>query len=108
MLQRAIDFVNTNPEIMAGAMCLIGAAFVVVYAIEGKNRRKMRARIRQLKKAVETKECLIVHKDSEIKKLKTELFAARCDKKFSDEKLNKRIHQLETDKKQLTKWGSEK
>lgn len=108
MLQRAIDFVNTNPAIMAGAMCLIGAAFVVVYAIEGKNRRKMRARIRQLKDAVETKERLIVHKDAEIKKLKTELFAARCDKKFADEKLNKRIRQLETDKKQLTKWGSEK
>lgn len=108
MMQRAIDFVNTNPAIMAGVMCLIGAAFMVVYAIEGKNRRKMRARIRQLKDAVETKERLIVHKDAEIKKLKTELFAARCDKKFADEKLNKRIRQLETDKKQLTKWGSEK
>jgi hypothetical protein len=108
MLQSVIDFVNANPAIMVGAMCLVGAAFVVVYAIEGKNRRKMLDRIRQLKEAVETKERLIVHKDAEIKKLKTELFAARCDKKFADEKLNKRIHQLETDKKQLTKWGSEK
>ncbi len=108
MLQRAIDFANAHPAIIVGAMCLVGAAFLIVYAIDGKNRRKMRNRIRQLEKTVETKERLIVHKDAEIKKLKTELFAARCDKKFADEKLNKRIAQLETDKKQLTKWGSEK
>lgn len=108
MMQSVFNYLNENPAILVGAMCLIGVAFVIVFAIDGKNRRKMRERIRQLKESVETKERLIVHKDAEIKKLKTELFAARCDKKFADEKLNRRIAQLETDKKQLTKWGSEK
>lgn len=108
MLQRAIDFVNANPAIMAGAMCLVGAAFVVVYAIDGKNRRKMRDRIRQLKEAVETKERLIVHQQQRIKDLKTELFALGMDKKISEEKLTKRIEKLETEKKQFLKWGVEK
>lgn len=108
MLQRMIDFVNANPAIMAGVMCLVGAAFVVVYAIDGKNRRKMRERIRQLKEAVETKERLIVNQQQRIKDLKTELFALRMDKKISEEKLTKRIEKLETEKKQFLKWGSEK
>ena len=108
MLQRAFDYLNANPAVMVGFMGLISIVFVIVYAIDGRSRRKMKRKIRQLKEAVDTKELLIVHKDAELKKLKTELFAARCDKKFSDEKLNRRIAQLETDKKQLTKWGSEK
>ncbi len=108
MLQRAFDYLNANPAVMVGFMGLISIVFVIVYAIDGRSRRKMKRKIRQLKEAVDTKELLIVHKDAELKKLKTELFAARCDKKFAEEKLNKRIRQLETDKKQLTKWGSEK
>ena len=108
MLQRAFDYLNANPAVMVGFMGLISIVFVIVYAIDGRSRRKMKRKIRQLKEAVDTKELLIVHKDAELKKLKTELFAARCDKKFSDEKLNRRIAQLETDKKQLTKWGAEK
>ncbi len=108
MLKRVIDFANANPAVMVGAMCLIGIVIVVILVCTDKTRKILKMRIRQLKEAVETKERLIVHKDAEIKKLKTELFAARCDKKFANEKLNRRIAQLETDKKQLTKWGSEK
>ena len=108
MLKRVIDFANANPAVMVGAMCLIGIVIVVILVCTDKTRKILKMRIRQFEEAVETKERLIVHKDAEIKKLKTELFAARCDKKFADEKLNRRIAQLETDKKQLTKWGSEK
>ena len=108
MLQRMIDFVNENPAIMAGAMCLIGVAFVIVFAIDGKNRRKMRRKIRQLKEAVETKERVIVHQQKRIKDLKTEIFAIGMDKKISEEKLTKRIEKLETEKKQFLKWGAEK
>lgn len=108
MLQRFIDAANANPAIIGLILCGIMLIAVLILTLDRRHEKRMKERIRQLKEAVETKERLIVHKDAEIKKLKTELFAARCDKKFSDEKLNRRIAQLETDKKQLTKWGSEK
>lgn len=108
MFQRFIDAANANPGVCGLILCGIMVVAVLVLVLDGRSGKKRKARIRQLKEAVETKERLIVHKDAEIKKLKTELFAARCDKKFADEKLNRRIAQLETDKKQLTKWGSEK
>lgn len=108
MLQKFIDAANANPGVCGLILCGIMLVAVLILVLDGRTDKKRKARIRQLKEAVETKERLIVHKDDEIKKLKTELFAARCDKKFSDEKLNRRIAQLETDKKQLTKWGAEK
>ena len=108
MLQKFIDEANANPAIIGLILCGIMLVAVLILTLDRRHEKRMKARIRQLKEAVETKERLIVHKDAEIKKLKTELFAARCDKKFADEKLNRRIAQLETDKKQLTKWGSEK
>ena len=108
MLQRAIEYANQNPAIIGIVMCGIGAGMLVILAVSDNRRKKLKRRIQQLEETVETKERLLVHKDAEIKKLKTELFAARCDKKFANEKLNRRIAQLETDKKQLTKWGMEK
>lgn len=108
MLQRAIEYANQNPAIIGIVMCGIGAGMLVILAVSDNRRKKLKRRIRQLEETVETKKRLLVHKDAEIKKLKTELFAARCDKKFANEKLNRRIAQLETDKKQLTKWGAEK
>lgn len=108
MLQRFIDAANANPAIIGLILCWIMLVAVLILMLDRRHENRMKERIRQLKEAVETKERLIVHKDAEIKKLKTELFAARCDKKFSDEKLNRRIARLETDKKQLSKWGSEK
>ena len=108
MMQRFIDAANANPAIIGLILCGIMLVSVLILTLDRRTEKKRKARIRQLKEAVDTKELLIVHKDAELKKLKTELFAARCDKKFAEEKLNKRIRQLETDKKQLTKWGSEK
>lgn len=108
MFQRFIDAANANPGVCGLILCGFMMVAVLILVLDGRADKKRKARIRQLKEAVETKERLIVHKDAEIKNLKTELFAVRCDKKFADEKLNKRIRQLETDKKQLTKWGSEK
>ena len=108
MLQKFIDAANANPAIIGLILCGIMLIAVLILTLDRRHEKRMKERILQLKEAVETKERLIVHKDAEIKKLKTELFAARCDKKFSDEKLNRRIAQLETDKKQLTKWGAEK
>lgn len=108
MLQKFIDAANANPAIIGLILCGIMLTAVLILTLDRRTEKRRKARIRQLNEAVETKERLIVHKDAEIKKLKTELFAARCDKKFADEKLNRRIAQLETDKKQLTKWGSEK
>lgn len=108
MLQRAFDFVNENPIICVFVMCLIGIAFIIIYAADGKNRRKTQRKIKRLKAAVETKEILIAQKDERIKKLQVELFALGMDKKISEEKLTKRIEKLETEKKQFLKWGSEK
>ena len=108
MLKRAIDFVNANPAILAGVMCLIGALFVIVYAIDGRNRRRLKQKIRNLRAAVEQRDAEIIQMRSEIKRLKSDLFAADMNKKISEEKLSGRIRQLELDKKQMMKWGSEK
>lgn len=115
MLQRAIDFANQNPAIIGIVMCGIGIAALVILAVGDKRRKVMRKRIWQLKKAIETKEILIVHKDKEIWDLKVELFKAREDRKIAERKLqaeiekrDARIAQLESDKKQLSKWGLEK
>lgn len=108
MLKRVIDFANANPAVMVGAMCLIGIVIVVILVCTDKTRKILKRKIRQLKKAVETKECLIVQQKKRIKDLKTELFALGMDKKISEEKLEKRIQQLEMDKKQLLKWEGEK
>ena len=68
----------------------------------------MKKKIRQLEEAVETKETLIDHKDAEIQRLKVDLFRAREDGKREIHKRDVRIQQLELDKKQLSKWGTEK
>lgn len=108
MLQRAIEYANQNPAIIGIVMCGIGAGLLVILAVSDNRRKKLKRRIRQLKEAVETKERLIVHQQKRIKDLKTELFALGMDKKISEEKLEKRIEKLETEKKQFLKWGSEK
>jgi glycerol-3-phosphate cytidylyltransferase-like family protein len=108
MLQRAIDYANQNPAIIGIVMCGIGAGLLVVLAVSDKRRKKLKRRIRQLKEAIETKERLIAHQQKRIKDLKTEIFALGMDKKISEEKLEKRIQQLEMDKKQLLKWEAEK
>lgn len=108
MLKRVIDFANANPAVMVGAMCLIGIVIVVLLVCTDKTRKILIRKNRQLKKAVETKECLIVQQQKRIKDLKTELFALGMDKKISEEKLTKRIEKLETEKKQFLKWGTEK
>lgn len=108
MLQRAIEYANQNPAIIGIVMCGIGAGLLVILAVSDNRRKKLKRRIRQLKEAVETKERLIVHQQKRIKDLKTELFALGMDKKISEEKLEKRIEKLESEKKQFLKWGSEK
>lgn len=115
MFQRFIDTANANPGVLGLVLCGIMAVVVAILVLDGRSDKKRKARIRQLKKAVETKETLIVHKDAEIQRLKVDLFRAREDGKIAlrkkqDEvdRLTARVAQLEQDKKQLTKWGSEK
>ena len=81
---------------------------VLILTLDRRHEKRMKARIRQLEEAVETKEMLLVHKDAEIQRLKVDLFRAREDGKREIHKRDVRIQQLELDKKQLTKWGSEK
>lgn len=108
MFQRFIDTANANPGVCGLVLCGIMAVVVAILVLDGRSDKKRKARIRQLKKAVETKEQLIVHQQQRIKDLKTELFALGMDKKISEEKLEKRIEKLETEKKQFLKWGAEK
>ena len=108
MLQKFIDEANTNPAIIGLILCGIMLVAVLILTLDRRHEKRMKARIRQLKEAVETKETLIVHKDAEIQRLKVDLFRAREDGKREIRKRDMRIQQLELDKKQLTKWGSEK
>lgn len=108
MLKRFIDAANENPAIIGLILCGIMVVAVLILALDNRDRKRMRKKIRQLKEAVETKETLIVHKDAEIQRLKVDLFRAREDGKREIHKRDMRIQQLELDKKQLTKWGSEK
>lgn len=108
MLQRFIDAANQNLWVFGLVLCALFLIAVLILALDNRDRKRMRKKIRQLKKTVETKEILIVHKDAEIKQLKVDLFRAREDGKREIHKRDMRIQQLELDKKQLTKWGSEK
>ena len=108
MLQKFIESANENPAIIGLILCGIMLVAVLILTLDRRHEKRMKARIRQLKEAVETKETLIVHKDAEIQRLKVDLFRAREDGKREIHKRDMRIQQLELDKKQLTKWGSEK
>ncbi len=108
MLQRFIDAANQNLWVFGLVLCALFLIAVLILALDNRDRKRMRKKIWQLKEAVETKEMLIVHKDAEIKQLKVDLFRAREDGKREIHKRDMRIQQLELDKKQLTKWGSEK
>lgn len=108
MFQKFIDAANANPAIIGLILCGIMLVAVLILTLDRRHEKRMKARIRQLKEAVETKERLIVHQQKRIKDLKTELFALGMDKKISEEKLTKRIEKLETEKKQFLKWGTEK
>lgn len=108
MFQRFIDAANANPGVCGLILCGIMLVAVLILTLDRRHDKRMKARIRQLKEAVETKERLIVHQQKRIRDLKTELFALGMDKKISEEKLTKRIEKLETEKKQFLKWGAEK
>lgn len=108
MLQRFIDAANANPAIIGLILCGIMLVAVLILTLDRRHEKRMKARIRQLKEAVETKEILIVHKDAEIRRLKVDLFRAREDGKREIHKRDVRIQQLELDKKQLSKWGTDK
>lgn len=108
MLQKFIEAANKNPAIIGLILCGIMMTAVLILTLDRRHEKRMKERIRQLKEAVETKERLIVHKDAEIQRLKVDLFRAREDGKREIHKRDMRIQQLELDKKQLTKWGSEK
>lgn len=115
MLQRFIDTANANPAACVLILCGIMVVAALILTLDRRHEKRMKARIRQLKKAVETKEVLIVHKDAEIKRLEIDLFMANEDGKIALRKkqaevdrLTARVAQLEQDKKQLAKWGTEK
>lgn len=112
MFQRFIDTANANPGVCGLILCGIILIAVLILTLDRRREKRMKARIRQLKKAVETKEVLIVHKDAEIQQLNVDLFMAKEDGKIALRKkqaevdrLTARVAQLEQDKKQLTKWG---
>lgn len=108
MLQKFIETANENPAIIGLILCGIMLIAVLILTLDRRHEKRMKARIRQLEEAVETKETLIVHKDAEIQRLKVDLFRAREDGKREIHKRDVRIQQLELDKKQLSKWGAEK
>ena len=115
MFQRFIDAANANPGVCVLILCGIILIAVLILTLDRRREKRMKARIRQLKEAVETKEALIVYKDAEIQRLKVDLFMAKEDGKIALRKkqaevdrLTSKVAQLELDKKQLAKWGAEK
>ena len=108
MLQQLIEYLNEHPAIVGIVMCAIGAGFLVVYAIDRRGRKRARRKIKQLRAAVEAKQKRIAELESEVWRLKVDRFAADQDAKREIKKRDGRIHQLETDKKQMMKWGIEK
>lgn len=115
MFQRFVDVANANPGVCGLVLCGIMMVAVLILALDRRAYKALEARIRQLKEAVDTKETLIVHKDAEIQRLNVDLFRAREDGKIALRKkqaevdrLTARVAQLEQDKKQLAKWGTEK
>lgn len=115
MLQKLIESANANSWVFGIVLCVLFLIAVLILALDDRDRKDMEKTIQKLEESNETKESLIVHKDAEIHRLKVDLFAARQDGKIALKKkqaeidrLTARIAQLETDKNQLTKWGSEK
>lgn len=87
---------------------LMGGAFVVAQIIDNKSRKNMKRQIQQMSAAVASKEKRIAELESEVWRLKVDRFAADQDAKREIKKRESRIQQLETDKKQMMKWGTEK
>lgn len=108
MLQKFIDAANANPGVCGLIMCAIGAGFLAVYAFDRKSRQRMKRRIKQLRAALNSKEQRIAELEAEVWRLKVDRFAADQDGKREIKKRDVRIQQLETDKKQMLKWGVEK
>lgn len=108
MLQKFIEAANENPGVFGIVLCVLFLIAVLILVLDNRDRKRMNRKIRQLKEAVGTKEALIVYKDAEIQRLKVALFRAKEDGKREIHKRDARIQQLELDKKQLTKWGTEK
>ena len=108
MLQRVIDAVNANPGVCGLIMCAIGAGFLAVYALDRKNHKRARRKIKHLHAALNSKEQRIEELEAEVWRLKVDRFAADQDAKREIKKREARIQQLETDKKQMMKWGAEK
>ena len=108
MLQRAIEFANENPGIFGIVICALFLVAILILVLDNRDRKNAQQRIQQMEEQLETKEIIIDHKDAEIWSLKVELFKAREDGKREIHKRDIRIQQLESDKKQLSKWGNEK
>ena len=108
MFKQFVEWANANAGICGLILCAIGAGFLVVYVIDRKSRKSAKRKMKQLKMALETKQKRIFELEEEVWALKVDLFAARQDGKIEVKKRDSRIQQLEQDKKQLTKWGTEK
>lgn len=103
-----IEAANDNIWIFGIILCVLFGISVLILAIDTHRRKKKIRDDKHMQRLyLETEEELRKAR-AEIKALKTELFAARCDAKFAQEQMTKKIGKLETEKKQILKWGSEK
>jgi hypothetical protein len=108
MYRTFIEVANENIWIFGIILCVLCGISVILLSIDTHRRKKkIRDDKRMQRLYLETDEELRKAR-AEIKALKTELFAARCDAKFAQEQMTKKIGKLETEKKQILKWGSEK
>lgn len=114
-MQQWIEWINAHMYVYGLALLVLAGISVLILAVDAWRRNKKRKNDKQLQRLYFETEGELRKARAEIKHLKADLFAAREDGKIAIEKkdaeinqLKATIHQLETDKKQLSKWGSEK
>lgn len=114
-MQQMFEWINDHMYVYGLVLLVLAGSAVLILAVDTWRRNKKRKNDKRLQRLYFETEEELRKARAEIKHLKSDLFAAREDGKISvakkDEEIKQlmaTIHQLETDKKQLSKWGTEK
>lgn len=114
-LTNLIETLNNHACILGCVLVALAAVAVILLAVDNRRRKKKRLNDVEMQRLYTETEEDLRRARAEIKHLKADLFAAREDGKIAvakkDEEIKQlkaTIRQLETDKKQLSKWGTEK
>ena len=115
MFQRFIDAANANPAIIGLILCGIMFVAVLILTLDRRELKRKKMLIKNLRDDCVNSDRKLMEANRKIKQLKVDLFMAREDGKIAlwkkqaeVDRLTAQVTQLEQDKKQLSKWGSEK